>query len=124
MPKKITTTEKKKAVKKTTKKAASLTSKKTTKKTASKKPLIYADNERAFWVNNGQILNSLLALQGALAEMEKAIFFHHVNSEKNDFADWVEIVLADEICAADLRKTKTPTAACTVVTRHLKSYEV
>ena len=124
MPKKITTTENKKVGKKTTKKVASLTSKKTTKRPISKKPLIYADNERAFWVNNGQILNSLVALQKALTEMEKAVFAHHVNAEKNDFADWVEAVLADEICAADLRKTKTPTAARTIVVRHLKSYEI
>lgn len=47
---------------------------KTTKKTTTKKDLVCADDERSFWVTNGQILNSLVALNEAFQEMEKTVF--------------------------------------------------
>ena len=117
MPKKILTT-KKVVEKKTPKKAA--------KKAETKvgKPLVLASNQKSFWVNDGQILNSLIALHDALDLMEKHHFDHHVTKEKNDFADWVDSVLGDSACAADLTKAKTPKAARMVVAKHLKFYIV
>ncbi|HEY0964644.1 MAG TPA: hypothetical protein VGE31_02520 [Candidatus Paceibacterota bacterium] len=91
------------------------------KKTASK-TLVYASNQQSFWVNDGQILNSLLALRDALATMDKAVYAVHVTKEKNDFANWVGAVLNDAACAKDLLSAKTPVSAKTVVVRHLKSY--
>lgn len=98
--------------------------KKVTKKTeASKgKVLVLASNAKSFWVNDGRILNSLVALHDALDSMEKAHFEHHVGKGKNDFATWVDSVLCDAACAADLRKAKTPKTARAVVAKHLKLY--
>lgn len=129
MQKKITPTVKKVVVKKVVakkivKKVLSPGKKTPAKKADTKKTLVYADNDHSFWVKNGQVLNSLIALQEALTSMESAVFSHHVGSKKNDFADWVDSVLCDEICAADLRKTKTPTSARTAVVKHLKSYKL
>lgn len=107
----------KKVAKKTTKKAA----KKTTRK-SSKKALVYADDQQSFWMTDGQILNSLLALRDALAEMEKEVYEYHATGWQNDFAQWVDVVLCDSKCAADLAKAKTPKSARTVVVRHLKFY--
>ncbi len=86
------------------------------------KPLVYADDARSFWVNDGQILNSLKALHDALVTMEKAVYAHHVTKEKHDFADWVEAVLSDSACASDLRKAKTKTTAAAVVAKYLRAY--
>ena len=135
MPKKTTTTTTKtikanekpstKAVKKVAeKKSMTLTSSKTVKKTAEKKDLVCASDERSFWVSDGQILNNLVTLSDALQTMEKSIFSHHVSKDKNDFAEWVELVLNDSECAKDLRKAKTLISARGVVTKHLKSYKV
>lgn len=149
MPKKKITTEKKatpkktvakktvkKAVKKSTKKAISkvvskkkveATKKPTTKNksaTKSTKALVYSDDGTSFWVTDGKVLNSLLALNEALNEMEDSVFSHHVTDEKHDFAEWVEVVLADAKCAEELRKTKTPNGACRVVSRHLRTYKI
>ncbi len=135
MPKKITTTKKvttnkiapKKAIKKVSPKKVALPKKKVStaaKKVTTKKPLVYADNDHSFWVSNGQVLNSLIALQQALANMEKEVFEHHVSDEKHDFADWVEVVLCDGKCASDLRKSKTPDKACGIVDKHLKTYKI
>lgn len=106
------------------KKATTVATKKVTKKTTGKKPLVYADNKQSFWVADGQILNSLLALKDALATMEKTIYTHHTSAGKNDFADWVEKVLCDAQCAKGLKGAKTSASAKTVVVRSLKSYTI
>jgi hypothetical protein len=109
----------KKAVKKTAaKKVAANENSKT------KKSLVVAADPQSFWVSDGQILNSLLALHDALHSMDKEVFGHHVSKGKNDFADWVEAVLCDEACAKDLSKVKTPASAKVVVAKHLKLYSI
>lgn len=125
MQKKATAAPKKATAKKVVKKVAP---KKTTnlaaKKVVSKKTLLVTNNQQSFWVNNGQILNSLRALEQELEAMPKDAFAYHVSKDRNDFAQWVEYVLQDALCAADLRKAKTQAAAKTVVTKHLKSYQL
>ncbi|MCA9354268.1 MAG: hypothetical protein KC877_01985 [Candidatus Kaiserbacteria bacterium] len=111
----------KKVVKKAVKKAPA---KKAAVKTGTKKPLVYASNTKSFWVKNGQVLNSLVALKDALEEMEKEVYVYHTGGDSNDFANWVEQVLCDNVCAADLAKAKTPKSAKTVVVKHLKYYAV
>jgi nanoRNase/pAp phosphatase (c-di-AMP/oligoRNAs hydrolase) len=105
-------------------KKAVVAPKKTTKKTtvAARRPLTYASPTQAFWLTDGGILDSLVALRDALSGMKKTVYDHHVGKDKNDFADWVAIVLGDRACADDLRKAKTAAGAKTVVVRYLKSY--
>lgn len=122
MSKKVVVTKtaasKKVAVKKVVKKAVSKA------KNTTLRPLTYAPNEKSFWLHDGQVLNSLVALNEALSEMEKAVFLHHVTKEKNDFADWVEQVLNDLDCAAYLRKAKTPKTAKAAVVKSLRFYQI
>ena len=114
----------KKAVKKTpAKKPVKTVAKKATKKASQqKKTLVYAEDQQSFWVTNGQVLNSLVALRDALTEMEDGVYAYHAGQAHNDFANWVAEVLADNACAADLQKAKNPKSAKTVVIKHLKSY--
>lgn len=95
-----------------------------TKLAAGKKSLTLASNESSFWTADGQILNSLQALESALASMKKEVFSHHVGKDKNDFADWVDSVLCDSDCSSDLRKAKTAKTAKATVTGHLASYKI
>lgn len=125
----------KKAVRKSTKKTPA---KKSVKKTPAKKvvkksirksasnrrDMVLAENDKSFWTTNGQVLNSLVALRDALAEMEKEVYMYHAGGKHNDFANWVDAVLSDSKCAKDLEKAKTPNSAKTVVVRHLKLYSV
>lgn len=124
MATKVATATKKVTTKKVAKKAPVKKVSKVVKKAAGKKPLVFADSTHAFWVSDGQILNSLTALEQALTSMSTVVFGHHVNKDKHDFADWVDVVLCDRICATDLRKAKTPKAAKLVVGKHLKSYNL
>jgi len=122
-------TTKKAAPKTTVKKTAKKTAKKpqakkSVKAVGEKKPLILASNDKSFWVTNGAVLNSLLALRNALDEMEKEVYSYHVTKEHNDFANWVDVVLCDTECAAELKQAKTPVKAKSVVSRRLKVYSV
>lgn len=95
--------------------------KKDVNKVAKKLPVI-ASAESCFWLNSGQILKDLNDLSTALESISDEVFTHHVNEEKNDFADWVENILEDSVCADSLRKCKTKNAASKVVTLRIKKY--
>jgi hypothetical protein len=97
--------------------------KKSTKKSAGKQ-LVHADSHTSFWVNDGQILNSLVALRDAFSKMPKDVYEYHSGTGQDDFANWVESVLMDAECADDLRKVKTSSAAKAVVVKHLKNYSL
>jgi hypothetical protein len=120
------TVAKKTVVKKVAMKSAAKksVSKKTTTKTKAKKSLVLASNDKSFWVANGAVLNSLVALRDALDEMEKEVYSYHVSKEHNDFASWVDVVLYDTQCAAELKKAGTPVKAKSVVAQRLKVYSI
>lgn len=115
----------KKAVRKTIKKKTAQT-KNTAKKTISSKStarvMVCANEECNFWTTDGQVLSDLHDLLSAFEVMEDDVFDYHVTKEKNDFAEWVEHVLDDPACAQDLRKSRKPKTARTVVVRHVKLY--
>lgn len=108
----------------TTRAATSKTTRKKTapKATAKVRALVCAPDEKCFWTTDGRVLKDLEQLHLAFGSMNDEVFLHHVTKEKNDFADWVEIVLEDAACAADLRRSRKTTTAKTTVARHLKQY--
>ncbi len=90
--------------------------------TATKKRFVVASDSESFWVSDGQVLNSLIALETALKSMKSAVYTYHVNKDGNHFADWAEAVLGDTECAKALRGAKTASAAYKVVVTHTKLY--
>jgi len=124
----VTKTTKKAVPKKTVKKVGSKASKKAAPKKAAVqkhvRALVCAPGEQCFWTSDGKVLENLSHLQMAFGTMGNEVFLHHVTKEKNDFAEWVEHVLEDAACAADLRRAKKPSSARTVVVRCLRSYNV
>jgi len=93
-------------------------------KKGDKRVLVCANGEQCFWATDGKIIANLIELRDALAEMEKEAFKHHVNSERNDFASWINDVLQDSELAEELRSAKQPSTARTIIARRLKSYEI
>ena len=63
--------------------------------------------EKSFWVNNGAVLKNLEEFSSELKSMGPEQFSHHVNSEKNDFANWVNEVIGDQVLAKSLARIKT-----------------
>jgi len=132
--KKTTHKKAKKTSRKTTKKKhhpKKTTERKQIKKTARKKAdmrqrkspvLVCAYGTECFWVKDGPILKDLIELRDALNEMDHETFKHHVNEDRNDFADWVHLVLSDRSCANELRKVAKPSTARRVLIRRLRYY--
>ncbi len=58
-----------------------------------------------FWLENGVVIKSLLQLSDALKTMDDELFRKHVNSEKNDIADWIKNKLRIEELGRKLEKT-------------------
>ncbi len=123
-------TTKKAVVKKTTKKSVTknltqkVAKKATSNKSDSGKKLVVATGANCFWVHNGPILRDLVELEKALDEMNEKIFAHHVSGTRNDFADWIQMVLKDAEAAVAFRKAKKPKTARTVIVRQLKLYKL
>lgn len=74
--------------------------------------------ENAFFVNNGRIINTLSDLSAELTAMDEGTFCHHVNPERNDFANWVHDTLRANELADDLRGATAPMGAHEVLERH------
>jgi len=122
----------KKVTKKTPVKKASAKKAVAKKPTAKKKPatkkeskdLVFAADQESFWTTDGQILNSLVALSDAFDAMDTGVFEFHSAGDQNDFSVWVEMVLCDSDCAAELAKAPTQKKAHTIVNKHLKNYSL
>ncbi len=72
----------------------------------------------AFFANNGKIINTLGDLSSELTVMDDNTFFHHVNTERNDFANWVQDTIHAHELADDLRNATAPQVAREVLERH------
>lgn len=79
--------------------------------------------EKAFWVNNGPVLKSVIELATAAKKLTPRQFAHHVNSAKNDFARWVEDVIRDSELAKRLRHVKTGDELARVVRNRLRQLQ-
>ncbi len=70
-----------------------------------------ASADKAFWVNNGPVVNTLDGLRDALSHMSDEQFEYHTKRAGNDFAKWVDEVLCHGSCATKLGSAKTRTGA-------------
>ena len=77
--------------------------------------------EQCFWVNNGIILRNLEELANSLPEMNDETFQHHLNSEKNDFSNWVKDVIGDKKLANELLSARNRESALKKVRNRLNS---
>lgn len=79
--------------------------------------------EKAFWVNNGPVLKSVIELATTAKKLTPQQFMHHVNSAKNDFAKWVDDVIRDSELAKQLRRIKSKDELAHIVTNRLRQLQ-
>ncbi len=79
--------------------------------------------DKAFWVNNGPVLKSIIELAAAAKKLTEQQFMHHVNKTKNDFAKWADEVVRDSELARQLRRVKTKDDLAKAVTGRLKQLQ-
>ncbi len=84
------------------------------------KALSDVNPEHNFWVYDGNILKSIKELPSALKKMKKNVFKHHVNKEKNDFANWINDIIKDTKLAKDISKTKEKKGIIKKITQRIK----
>ncbi len=70
------------------------------------KILLKAPYEAHFILLDGRRIDSVRNLVAALEDMHEDIFSHHVNSERNDFANWIHDIFEDKTLSEELKKMK------------------
>lgn len=76
-------------------------------------------HEKHFHFRDGTAVGSLDGLKEKLEGIGYQEFYHHVNDEKNDFANWVRHVLDEEALADDLEKVTSIVETVEILENHL-----
>ncbi len=66
--------------------------------------------ENSFILNNGFVIKSIPELANVLDDLDEGIFDHHVTSDRNDFANWVEHCIGDSVLVNRIREISTKDA--------------
>lgn len=59
-----------------------------------------------FYLSNGDSAGSLRELLDKLKEIDDDCFFHHVNEERNDFANWIGDAVGDKVLGRRVGKLR------------------
>lgn len=70
------------------------------------KLLSNVSSDQEFHLANGRRLKNMHELVNALTSMDDTTFHHHVNYEKNDFANWIRGAFNDDSLAKKIERTK------------------
>jgi hypothetical protein len=76
-----------------------------------------------FRCHDGEVFWNLRDLARAVGSMRDDVFSVHVNSLKNDFANWVADVVGDHTLARELWQTKNPTTTLQRLTERIAFLE-
>ena len=75
--------------------------------------------EVAFVLMDGRRLYDYKELADTLEELEDHIWDHHVNLERNDFANWIHDVFQEQELSDALREAKGKHHAQIIIYRHI-----
>ena len=89
-----------------------------------KKVLNNAPEAKVFWTANGKKLYNIRDLLNALKEMNEMDFRVHVTTKKNDFRQWIKLVLGDRKLARALRWTTTLETTIKKIKEHLEEHYI
>ena len=65
------------------------------------------EEDHHFKLQDGSVISNIAGLMAALPHMSDSVFSHHVNEEKNDFADWIKHTFDDSDLADSVRECKS-----------------
>ena len=82
-----------------------------------------APEGQEFILKNGKPLKNLRELIEMLELIDTETFFHHVNAERNDFANWVRHILKEEKLADELAGAKSRKEILRILKEHGKRAE-
>ncbi|MEM4259768.1 MAG: DUF5752 family protein [Candidatus Woesearchaeota archaeon] len=64
------------------------------------------ENKYFFILRDGKKIKNIKELAEEMGKMEDAVFFHHVNDERNDFSNWIRDVFDETELAEQIRHLK------------------
>ncbi|MBI5912892.1 hypothetical protein HY839_00425 [Candidatus Azambacteria bacterium] len=73
-------------------------------KTTARDILRHVEGAERFFNADGNAFASLAEFDAALSNMPQDVFNNHCNSQRCDFASWIEDILHDAVLAKDIRK--------------------
>jgi len=76
-----------------------------------------------FWFCNGTIAKNVYEFVSTIESCDKGVFEYHVNSEKNDFYNWILNVLGDDILAKRVKKEADQKKFAKKIRRRIKELE-
>lgn len=82
-----------------------------------------AEPNEYFILNNGRVLKNVFELANSLSSMDDATFSYHVNSDKNDFANWIRGVFEDNGLADKVQKAGDKEEIAKVINQTFKKPE-
>ncbi|RLE47200.1 hypothetical protein DRJ25_03020 [Candidatus Woesearchaeota archaeon] len=82
--------------------------------------MTFAPEGEEFILKDGKRLNGLHMLKDELAEMPDDVFSHHVTSDRNDFAQWVQDSVKEIELAGRMRKAKNKFHMRHIIHKHLE----
>ncbi len=71
---------------------------------------------KEFYCRNGKVINSLEELAKEIKELDIETFLHHVNEERNDFANWIKEVVGDMVLANRIKRAKRQSTMSRAIT--------
>lgn len=89
--------------------------------TGPKKASLFIDvtPDKYFVLCDGKTLKDYRELASMLETVNDDVFFYHVNSERNDFANWINDVFGEEKLANDVRSAKSRIEIMAIIYKHL-----
>lgn len=78
------------------------------------------EGDLCFFVNDGRVIQNIGQLTDVFSEISDETYSYHVNSDKNDFANWIGDVFGHKKLAGELKRVKTKETALRKVDSHLK----
>lgn len=87
----------------------------------SKKFLEEVQEGKEFYCKDGRIFKKLEDLAEALKNMDKDIFEHHVNQERNDFAIWIKDAIGDVVLAHRIKNIKKQKNMMKIISQRVAS---
>ncbi len=87
------------------------------------KLLLSVENEKRFFSNNGEVYSNYYELLEGLRAMNSKTFYHHVDGNKNDFANWVKDVFDDKRLAKEITKLSFPEITAKKIENRIKTLQ-
>jgi hypothetical protein len=95
------------------------TPRKNTKLAKRRRMMKSVSENRAFYLNDGKRVDSIIQLAYVLDRIDDNVFRSHVCDERNDFSRWVEDIFGDKKLSKKLRNANDRLDAQIVVLKHL-----